>query len=152
MGIEPKAAIAIDRNAASFDSVANELLAAKLDCTLFTANASPVAKIIDRMHQAKYPGLFYASSFAGQDLIDTLVAKRQSCVMSMVVPRPTAMGVGIVAHCQRDLALLTNGRTQVIAFVGAVIVFGVAVVVLTQRASKAKELDPALYAEKADHL
>jgi UDP-GlcNAc:undecaprenyl-phosphate GlcNAc-1-phosphate transferase len=50
------------------------------------------------------------------------------------------------------LALLTNGRTQVIAFVGAVIVFGVAVVVLTQRASKAKELDPALYAEKADHL
>ena len=109
VGIEPKAAIAIDRNAASFDSVANELLAAKLDCTLFTANASPVAKIIDRMHQAKYPGLFYASSFAGQDLIDTLVAKRQSCVMSMVVPRPTAMGVGIVAHCQRDLALLNNG-------------------------------------------
>ena len=109
VGIEPKAAIAIDRNAASFDSVANDLLAAKLDCTLFTANASPVAKIIDRMHQAKYPGLFYASSFAGQDLIDTLVAKRQSCVMSMVVPRPTAMGVGIVAHCQRDLALLNNG-------------------------------------------
>jgi ABC-type branched-subunit amino acid transport system substrate-binding protein len=109
VGIEPKAAIAIDRNAASFDGVANELLAAKLDCTLFTANASPVAKIIDRMHQAKYPGLFYASSFAGQDLIDTLVAKRQSCVMSMVVPRPTAMGVGIVAQCQRDLALLNNG-------------------------------------------
>jgi branched-chain amino acid transport system substrate-binding protein len=76
---------------------------------LFTANAGPIAGIIDHMHRAKYPGLFYASSFAGQDLIDMLTAKRQSCVMSMVVPRPTAMGVNVVAQCQRDLALLNNG-------------------------------------------
>lgn len=109
LALEPKLSIAVDRNAASFEGVANELLAAKLDCVLFTANAGPIAKIIDHMHRAKYPGLFYASSFAGQDLIDTLTAKRQSCVMSMVVPRPTAMGVSVVAQCQRDLALLNNG-------------------------------------------
>ena len=109
LAITPKVSIAIDRNATSFEGVANDLLAARLDCVLFTANAAPVAKIIDHMTRAKFPGLFYASSFAGQDLIDTLTARRQSCVMSMVVPRPTAMGVNVVAQCQRDLALLNNG-------------------------------------------
>jgi ABC-type branched-subunit amino acid transport system substrate-binding protein len=109
LAIVPKVQIAIDRNAASFEGIANDLMAARLDCVLFTANAAPIAKIIDHMTRAKFPGLFYASSFAGQDLIDTLTAKRQSCVMSMVVPRPTAMGVNVVAQCQRDLALLNNG-------------------------------------------
>ena len=46
------------------------------------------------------------------------------------------------------LALLTSGRTQALAFIGAVLLFGVAVVVLAQRAPKAEELDPALYADK----
>jgi UDP-GlcNAc:undecaprenyl-phosphate/decaprenyl-phosphate GlcNAc-1-phosphate transferase len=50
------------------------------------------------------------------------------------------------------LALLTSGRTQVLSFVAAVLLFGVAVVILTQRTSKAKELDPALYAEEGDRL
>jgi ABC-type branched-subunit amino acid transport system substrate-binding protein len=108
MNIEPTASVAIDRNATSFEGVANELLAARLDCVLFTANAGPVARIIDHMHKAKFPGLFYASSFAGQDLVDTLTTKKQSCVMSMVVPRPSAMGVSVVAQCQRDLALLNS--------------------------------------------
>jgi len=48
------------------------------------------------------------------------------------------------------LAFATTGRSQVISFVGLVVLFGVAVVALTQRASKAEELDPALYAEEAD--
>src|SRR5512142_385439 len=40
------------------------------------------------------------------------------------------------------LAFLTSGRTQVLTFVGAVVIFGVAVVVLAQRgATKAEELD-----------
>jgi len=107
--IVPKVTVGVDRNATSFEGPANELLAAKLDCVLFTANATPVARIIDLMRLGNYPGLFYASSFAGQDLIDTLTAKKQSCVMSMVVPRPTALGVNVVAQCQRDLALLNNG-------------------------------------------
>ena len=50
------------------------------------------------------------------------------------------------------LAFVTTGRTQVLAFVGAVVLFGVAVVVLTQRSTKAKELDPALYADEADRV
>jgi ABC-type branched-subunit amino acid transport system substrate-binding protein len=106
VGVEPKVTVAIDRNSASFEGAAKELLDARLDCVLFTANAAPVARIIDHMSRAKYPGLFYASSFAGQDLVDTLTARQQSCVMSMVVPRPNAMGVSVVNQCQRDIALL----------------------------------------------
>jgi branched-chain amino acid transport system substrate-binding protein len=109
LGLAPAAMIAIDRNAASFDSVADELLSAKPDCVLFTANAAPVAKIINRMRLAKYAGLFYASSFAGQDLLDALAAKQQSCVMSVVVPRPSAVGNNVVATCKRDLALYGSG-------------------------------------------
>lgn len=110
LGVKPARALTLDRNASSFEDAANELLAAKPDCVLFTANAAPIAKIIDHMHRAKFPGLFYATSFAGQDLVDTLTARRQSCVMSMVVPRPTAMGVSVVSQCQRDLALVPGAR------------------------------------------
>ena len=108
-GITPRASLNIDRHATDFASVTNELLAARPDCVLFVANAGPVASIISQMVQAKYPGLFYASSYAGQDLLNTLATRHQSCVMSVVVPRPTAMGVNVVANCGRDLALLQNG-------------------------------------------
>jgi branched-chain amino acid transport system substrate-binding protein len=108
-GITPKASINIDRHATDFASVTSELLAARPDCVLFVANAGPVASIISQMTQAKYPGLFYASSYAGQDLLDTLAARHQSCVMSVVVPRPSALGINVVANCRRDLALLQNG-------------------------------------------
>jgi len=107
--IAPKASVNIDRHATDFTAAANELLAAKPDCVLFVANAGPVASIISQMSAAKYPGLYYASSYAGQDLLDTLTTRHQSCVMSVVVPRPSAMGVNVVASCQRDLALLKNG-------------------------------------------
>ncbi|HUQ41323.1 MAG TPA: MraY family glycosyltransferase [Candidatus Limnocylindrales bacterium] len=50
------------------------------------------------------------------------------------------------------LALLTSGRTQGLAFMGAVLVFGIAVVALAQRSPKAEELDPSLYAEEADRF
>jgi ABC-type branched-subunit amino acid transport system substrate-binding protein len=109
MSITPKTTLTIDRNAASFDTVAASLMEAKLDCVLFTANAGPIASIIDKMSAAKYPGLFYASSFAGQSLIDTLVSRKQSCIMSAVVPRPNAAGVGVVNRCQQDLVALNNG-------------------------------------------
>jgi ABC-type branched-subunit amino acid transport system substrate-binding protein len=112
MSITPQASVRIDRNAASFDAVATQLLVSKPDCVLFTTNAAPVANIIDKMTAAKYPGLFYASSFAGQDLIDTLVQRKQSCVMSTVVPRPTAMSVSVVQRCQQDLASV-GATTQV---------------------------------------
>src|SRR5947207_15404068 len=50
------------------------------------------------------------------------------------------------------LAFVTSGRTQVITFVGLVVLFGVTVVALAQRAPKAEELDPSLYAEEADRF
>jgi branched-chain amino acid transport system substrate-binding protein len=97
LSIAPIEVIAVDRNAASFSDVAAKLLAAKLDCVLFATNAAPIAAIIDLMNTAKYPGLFYASSFAGQDLIDTLTARKQSCIMSMVVPRPSSAALSVVS-------------------------------------------------------
>jgi branched-chain amino acid transport system substrate-binding protein len=109
VAITPKVSINIDRHATNFDSVVSELMAAQPDCVLCVANAGPVATIIDQMTKAKYPGLFYASSYAGQDLIDTLISRHQSVVMSMVVPRPSALGVNVVAQCKRDLTLLNNG-------------------------------------------
>src|SRR5207248_6827725 len=48
------------------------------------------------------------------------------------------------------LAFLTSGRTQAFACVGAVVLFGVAVVALAQRTSRAAELDPTLYVDEAD--
>ena len=50
------------------------------------------------------------------------------------------------------LAFVTSGRTQVITFLGLVVLFGVTVVALAQRAPKAEELDPSLYAEEADRF
>ena len=108
-GIKPKIAIDIDRHATDFTAVSSDLLAAKPDFVLLVANAGPAAAIISQLTLARYPGLFYASSYAGQDLLDTLTARHQSCVMSVVVPRPSAMGVNVVAACRRDLALLQNG-------------------------------------------
>jgi len=109
VNIVPKATVAIDRNASNFDTAANELLAARPDCVLFTTNAEPIGKLIELMSQAKYPGLYFASSYAGQALIDKLVSRQQSCVMSLVVPRPSSLATPVVAQCQRDLALLNNG-------------------------------------------
>lgn len=118
MSVEPRVTLAIDRNAASFAAQADELLAAQLDCVLFTTNAAPAARIIGRMLQARYPGLFYASSFAGQDLLDALTQQHQSCVMSLVVPRPNAGAVRIVQQCQRDLALVPGARMGITTLEG----------------------------------
>jgi ABC-type branched-subunit amino acid transport system substrate-binding protein len=104
LSVAPIETIAVDRNATSFNDVGERLLAAKLDLVLFSTNASPTAAIINQMSLARYAGLFYASSYAGQDLVDTLTERKQSCVMSMVVPRPNAGGVNVVNTCRQDLA------------------------------------------------
>jgi branched-chain amino acid transport system substrate-binding protein len=109
VNMSPKVAVAIDRNASNFEAAARELLASRPDCVMFTTNAEPIAKIIELMSAAKYSGLYYASSYSGQTLIDKLVARQQGCVMSLVVPRPSSMGTPVVNQCQRDLALLNNG-------------------------------------------
>ena len=104
LAVAPIETIAVDRNATSFNDVGERLLAAKLDLVLFSTNASPTAAIINQMSLARYAGLFYASSYAGQDLVDTLTERKQSCVMSRVVPRPNAGGVNVVNTCRQDLA------------------------------------------------
>jgi len=104
LSMAPIETIAVDRNATSFNDVGERLLAAKLDLVLFSTNASPTAAIINQMSLGRYAGLFYASSYAGQDLVDTLTERKQSCVMSMVVPRPNAGGVNVVNTCRQDLA------------------------------------------------
>lgn len=106
VGITPLEVIGVEQSPASFQAAATRLAAAPLDCVLFVANAAPVAAIIDQMNAAKYRGLFYASSMAGQDLIDTLVERKQTAVLSVVVPRPSAIGLPVVNRCQQDLAAL----------------------------------------------
>jgi ABC-type branched-subunit amino acid transport system substrate-binding protein len=104
VSITPTETIAIDRAASSFEDVAARLMAAKVDIVLISANAGPVATIIDHMSTAKYPGLFYASSYAGQGLMDSLTVKKQSCIMSMVVPRPNSGVANVVSRAKQDLA------------------------------------------------
>jgi len=96
----------VDRNATNFEAAARDLMAARPDCVMFTTNAEPICKIVDLMSAAKYPGLYYASSYSGQALIDKLSARQQSCVMSVVVPRPSSISTPVVSQCQRDLALV----------------------------------------------
>jgi len=51
-----------------------------------------------------------------------------------------------------SLAFMTTGRAQLATFLGLAVVFGVAVMALAQRSSKAEELDPGLYREEADRF
>lgn len=118
-GIAPREVIAVERSAASFQAAATQLLAANLDCVLFVAEAAPVAAIVEQMNAAKYRGLFYASSMAGQDLIDTLSARGHSAILSVVVPRPSSLGLPVVSRCQQDLtALRSDARVNVASLEG----------------------------------
>jgi ABC-type branched-subunit amino acid transport system substrate-binding protein len=108
VGVKLTESVGLDRNAKSFDAEADRLLAAKLDCIMFTTNAGPIAAIIDRLIIGQYPGLYFSSSFAGQALIDAMARKQQSVIMAQVVPRPNAMGLPIVNRCRQDLAALNS--------------------------------------------
>ncbi|HEX6708243.1 MAG TPA: ABC transporter substrate-binding protein [Albitalea sp.] len=109
VGLKLTVSVPIDRNAKSFDAEVEKLLAARLDCVLFTTNAGPVSAIVDKMAAAKYPGFYFSSSFAGQELIDDMAGKGQSIIMSQVVPRPNAVAAAVVKRCQEDLAAMGGG-------------------------------------------
>jgi ABC-type branched-subunit amino acid transport system substrate-binding protein len=109
VGVEPAVVVPIDRNNKDLQPAARKLLDARLDCVLFTTNAAPILKIVELMPLSQYPGLFFSSSFAGQDLVDGVAALNRSVVMSLVVPRPSALGVSVVAQCKRDLEAYGNG-------------------------------------------
>ncbi len=118
-GIAPREVIAVDDDPASYQAAAQKLSAANLDCVLFVAQAAPVAAVIEQMNAARYRGLFYASSMAGQNLIDTLAQRGHSAILSVVVPRPSALGLPVVSRCQQDLAALrTEARLNVATLEG----------------------------------
>lgn len=106
VGLKLKVSVPVNRNQASFDAQVQQLLDAKLDCVLFTTNAHPISAIVSGMSAAKYAGFYFSSSFAGQALVDDMVGRRQTIIMSQVVPRPNAVANPVVKRCQDDLAAL----------------------------------------------
>lgn len=111
-GLKPTIAVPLDRNSNSFDAEADALLAAKLNCVLFTSNAGPIEKIVARMDAAGYRGTYFSSSFAGQPLITAMTAKGISIIMSQVVPRPNAVALPLVKRYQTDMTSFLGGGTK----------------------------------------
>ncbi|MBI5259227.1 MAG: ABC transporter substrate-binding protein [Burkholderiales bacterium] len=108
-GLQPALTLGIARQAPSLLPVVHKLLGAQLDAVVFTTHAAPALAIIQQMNVAQFRGMHFVSSLAGQDLIDGIGATGRSVVMSLVVPRPGALGVGVVAQCRQDLAALGPG-------------------------------------------
>ncbi len=136
VGVQPAVTVPIDRNAKSLEPEAEALLKADLDCVLFTTNAAPILKLVELMPQARYPGLFFSSSFAGQDLVDGVAPLNRSVVMSLVVPRPSALGIGVVAQAKRDLEAYGNGAKLGVTTLEGYIAGRVAVEAARQAAGK----------------
>ncbi len=109
VGLKLTLSVPLDRNQKTFDAEVQKLLDSKLDCVLFTTNAHPVSAIVSAMSAGKYPGFYFSSSFAGQALIDHMVGKGLSIIMSQVVPRPNAVATPVVKRCHDDLAALGGG-------------------------------------------
>jgi branched-chain amino acid transport system substrate-binding protein len=111
-GLKPVIAVSLDRNSNAFDAEADALLAAKLNCVIFTSNAGPIEKIITRMAAADYRGTYFSSSFAGQPLINAMTAKGISVIMSQVVPRPNAVALPLVKRYQTDLTSFSGANAK----------------------------------------
>lgn len=107
--IKLTANVPLDRNQTGFDAEVKQLLAAKLDCVLFSTNARPVSVIVEGMAAGGYLGFHFASSFAGQTLIDDMADKGRAIIMSQVVPRPNAVATQVVKQYREDLAALGGG-------------------------------------------
>jgi ABC-type branched-subunit amino acid transport system substrate-binding protein len=134
VGVKPSVTIALDRNAKGFEAETKQLLDGKLDCVLFTTNAGPINKIVDLMHAARYPGLYFSSSFAGQVLIDDMAKKGISVIMTQVVPRPHQVALPVVKQYQSDLAALNGARQGYTSFEGYIA--GLVAVEATRAAAK----------------
>src|SRR5574341_457198 len=109
VGVKPVETVALDSNAKSFAAEADKLLAAKLDCILFTTNSAPIVSIIELMVARRYPGMYFSSSFAGQPLIDDMAKKGVSVIMTQVVPRPNSVALPLIKQFHHDLASLGGG-------------------------------------------
>jgi ABC-type branched-subunit amino acid transport system substrate-binding protein len=109
VGLVPAEMIAIDGKGNSYQAAFEKLVAAKLESVLFMTNAEPIVAIVPQMRKAEFRGPVFAASLAGQGLLDTLVAQRQSAILSLVVPRTSSINLSVVNRCQQDLAVLNNG-------------------------------------------
>ena len=107
--VTPVVDVAIDRNSKDFTPEVQKLLAAKVDAVLFATNAAPILRMVEQLANGGFAGMYFASSFAGQDLVDGIALAGRSVIMSMVVPRPTALGLPVVSQCRQDLAALGTG-------------------------------------------
>jgi ABC-type branched-subunit amino acid transport system substrate-binding protein len=107
--VKPAVDVAIDRNSKDFSPAVRQLLAAKVDAVLFATNAAPILHMVEQLGNGGFAGMYFASSFAGQDLVDGIALAGRSVIMSMVVPRPTALGLPVVSQCRQDLAALGTG-------------------------------------------
>jgi branched-chain amino acid transport system substrate-binding protein len=107
--VKPAVDVAIDRNSKDFSAAVGVLLAARVDAVLFATNAAPILRMVEQLSNGGFAGMYFASSFAGQDLVDGIALAGRSVIMSMVVPRPTALGLPVVNQCRQDLAALGSG-------------------------------------------
>jgi branched-chain amino acid transport system substrate-binding protein len=106
VGVKLTESVGLSRNTTDFAAAGKTLMDAKLDCVLFTTNAAPIAAVVQHMATAGYLGMYFSSSFAGQSLIDAMARQQKSVVMAQVVPRPNALGLPLIARCQKDIASL----------------------------------------------
>lgn len=139
-GIKPPIALGVDRNIKDIEVAAKQLLDAKLDCVVFTTNAAPVLAIMKHMNNGGFPGMFFASSLAGQDLIDGIASVGRSVVMSLVVPRPTALGIGVVSQCARDVAAINANAKMGVTVLEGYIAGRVTVEAARQAAQRGGEI------------
>jgi UDP-GlcNAc:undecaprenyl-phosphate GlcNAc-1-phosphate transferase len=72
-------------------------------------------------------------------LLDVGLSHRQAVLLIYAI----TLGLGA-------LAFISSGRAQVYSFVAFLAIFGIAVLALSQWSTKAEELDPSLYPEKAE--
>ncbi|NRF68150.1 ABC transporter substrate-binding protein [Aquincola sp. S2] len=107
--VQPAVTVGVDRNAKSFAPQVQQLAAAKLDGLMFTTNAGPILRMVEELSAAGFNGMCFASSFAGQELVDGIALAGRSIVMSLVVPRPNALGLAVVNQCRQDLAAFGGG-------------------------------------------
>lgn len=138
-GIKPPIALGVDRNIKGIEVAAKQLLDAKLDCVFFTTNAAPVLAIMKIMNDGGFPGMFFATSLAGQDLINGVPSVGRSVVMSLVVPRPTALGIGVVSQCTRDVAAINASAKMGVTVLEGYIAGRVAVEAARQAAQRGGE-------------
>lgn len=147
VGVKLTVSVGLDRNAKSFQADAAQLLAAKLDCVLFTTNAAPIVGVVEHLVAGKYGGLYFSSSFAGQTLIDAMAEKGQSVIMTQVVPRPNAMALSLVNRCKQDLAALGTGTRMGFTALEGYVAGMVAIEAARNGATRAGALSKARFRE-----